>query len=434
MGVFIPIAVLVAAYITTAVIVIEAITALTLVAIIAAAVAVAATGISTYYYIEGDIQNSMLFAGIAIAAGVGGIYVSYLSETAEVNALLAEGTGEAIAAAETAETSFAYSVVGYVDAAYSSWQSLAETLHLKLAAQIHQIAYLVSQDYRNMMAKIFNQVSDVSVAMGWGALTLNLLFENTRTMILDVSTSLGEGYDLSQIKWLNTYSAYLKEINQNASYYRANPSAFIDWISDNTYRPGLDAKAGTVRSIFSGIDSALGLIKVTAEDLTRFKNDTLKLVGDLPSVIRDQILPSVKKVTDDFDRFVKLTYDPAIKILDGSLKALGFDMEDQKKKASELISRLARPGKYLSEVDNEDVSFRQDDENIIGGIAERSEVRQMEHVSTTGDKYYEDLEAKIQEYEKEKPVSLTKAPEFLTLEPEKKEPVEKVTSPFVGDF
>jgi hypothetical protein len=434
MGVLLPIAILVAAYVATAVVIIEAITALTAIAIIAAVIAAASTAAATYFYIQGDIQNSMLFAGIAITAGIGGVYVSYISEVANVNALLAEGTAQAVAAAQAAQTSFAFTVVSYVDAAYSSWQTIADMLHLKLAAQINQIAYLVSEDYRNAFDNVFKQISQVSSAMGWGALTLNLLLENSRTLVLDVSSSLGEGYDIGQIKWLNTLNGFLTEFNKNSNYYRDNPARFIDFIADGTYRPALDAKAGTVRSIFQGIETALGLIKVTAEDLTKLKNDTLKLVGDLPQVIRDQIMPGLTKITNEFDNFIKLTYDPALKKIDAAMAIFGVDLEAEKVKAQALVQRLLRPGKYLSEIKDLDAVTRQEDEDMVADIATAPLKRQ---AAALLDTWKNPLLDGIKEIDLLENKPLPAPPDFLKLErvrAAKEEEIEKRESPFVGDY
>jgi len=434
MGVFVPVIFLILAYVGTAVAVIEAITAMTLIYIAIAVVAVISAGMATYYFAVGDMQNSMIFSGIAISAGVGSIYTAYLSEAATVNALLAEGTTSAIAAAEAAQTTWAFTVVTTIQNMYAGWQALATYLHLDILGSIHQIAYLLSEDYRNVVDKIWIEVSKVSVAIGWGPSVLNLLFENSRTLILNATSSIGQGYDIAQIKWLNTYSAFLKEFSSRGDYYARNPARLLDWIADNTYRPALDAQAATVRNFFEGINGALALIKITAEDLTRLKNDTLKLVGDLPLVIRHQIFPALKTLTDNFDNFIRLNYDPALKMIDGTLAILGVDMAEQKKTAADLVSRLSRPGHYLKEIDDLDAVLSREDEDMVNDIAGREQIRELNQISKTITGFYDDMIEEIDRWEK-RPIS--EAPGFLRLEKPSEaltEAMEKRTSPFVGDY
>lgn len=434
MGVFLPIAALVVAYVATAVVVIEAIITLYWIAIVAAIIAVAATALATYYYIEGDLQNSLLFSGIAIAAGIGGVYATYIMEAETASALMAEGTAEAIAEAEAIQNSYTFTIVGYADAVYTSWKSIAEALHLGLLAKIHQVAYLVSEDYRQAFDEVFWQISKVGMSLNWGPIALNLLFENARTLVLDVSSSLGENYDIGQIKWLSTFNEYLKEFNKNWEYYRAKPGRFITWIADNTYRPAIDAKATTVRAIFEGIESALGLIQVTAEDITKLKNDTLKLVGDLPEVLRNKIEPQLRQITDAFDDFVKLQYDPALKIINGSLEILGVDVDKNKQEARAIVQRLIRPGKYLAEINELDETARREDEDMVADISTRKSKRETEDVSQGWINPLKDGFKEITLHESRPPAP---APDFLKLEkaPElKKEGIEERNTPFVGDY
>jgi len=434
MGVFIPVIFLVAAYVATAAAVIQAVVAATLIYIALAVVAVVATGMATYYFAVGDIQNSMLFSGIAIGAGVGSVYLAYAAKAATVNTLLAEGTAAAITASQATATSYAYVVGTYVQVIYASWQELAGLLHLDILGSIHQIAYLLSEDYRKVMNDVFYQVSKVSESIGWGPMTLNLLFENSRTLILNSSSALGEGYDIGQVKWLNTFNQFLHEFSRGTDHYKSHPADLIDWIANNTYRPALDAQATSTRSLYQGIASALGLIKSGAESLTRFKNDVDRLVGDLPEVIRNQIQPQLNGIIKTYDDFIRLNYTPTIKLIDGTLTILGVDMTEQKKKAADLVARLSRPGHYLKEIDSLDTVLAREDEDMVNDLAGREQIRELNQISKTITGFYDDMIEDIERWEK-RPIS--EAPGFLRLERPTEVPteaMEKRTSPFVGDY
>uniref|UniRef100_A0A6H1ZP41 Uncharacterized protein n=1 Tax=viral metagenome TaxID=1070528 RepID=A0A6H1ZP41_9ZZZZ len=434
MGAILPIAIIIAAYIGTTAAVIAAVTTVTVVAIAAAVIAVAATAASTYFYVQGDIKNSMLMSGIALAAGIGGIYLTYTNIVGTQAALMAEGTAHAIAAAEAYNATAVMTMATWVHGVYSGWQTISSALHLDMLYKIHQIAYLVSEDYRLQWAKIYQQVNEVGTALGMGAHTLNLLFENARTAVLDISTGMGKRFDLAEVTWLSTYNEMLKEWDKTATQYAKNPENFIWWITQNVYRPGYDAKASAMLSIMRGVDSALGLVKSTAETLTKVRNDVMKLIGDLPEVIRKEIMPKLEKVVKEFDDFMKLTYDPTMKMINSAFAVVGKDLDEQKEKARLLTDRLKRPGHYLKEIDSLPDAERHEDELTLADIANRQMNRGAEDFAGMTNMFEsltdEDIERGIEVPE---PPAFPKA-KFKPYKPLEPGETEKKDSPFVGDY
>jgi hypothetical protein len=390
MGPFLPVAFIIAAYIATVTAVIVAIETVMIAAIIAAIVAAGASIAATYYYLQGDIQNSMLFSGIALAAGVGGVYVAYTATASNAALLMAEGTTEAIAASEAAQASLTMQIAGYASTVYNAYSSVAEALHLKLLYQVHQIAYLVSEDYRVMAQRIFNQIAEVSQAYGFGGHTLNLLFENTRATVLDVTTSMGNSFDVGEVKWLSTYNQILKEFSVNATNYAQNPHALLYWITNNVQRPGFDAKSATMRATFTGIESALGLIKSSTEAMTRIKNDLNKLIADLPAVMTRGFKPDLDRVNRKIDDFIRLNYDPVVKQISASFKGVAEDLKKSRDDMSKVNQRLARPGRYLAEIKTLPPAERAEDEREVSEI-----------VSNAMSEEYQNMESALQE-EREK--------------------------------
>jgi hypothetical protein len=370
MGAALPVILLVAGYVAAAAAIITAVTYVTVVLVIAAVIATLASAAATYYYSQGDIKNSMLFSGIAIAAGVGGVYVAYLSEAELAATLMEEGTAESLMAAEAVESETIMQLPTYASTVYAGWSEFAKAIQLDLLFKIHQIAYLVSEDYRTMMQKVFNQVSQVSNALGWGSMTLALLFQNVRTSVMDISTTMGTGYDLAEVKWLQTYNELLKDWSNNAKKYESDPHALLWMIANSVERPGYDAKGATTRTVMQGVESALTLVKTTVEGATKIKNDLTKLISDLPAVIRDQWMPEIRKLNAQVDDFIRLNYNPAMKAVDAAFKSVGDDLGYQKKKAAELADRLKRPGKYIAEIETLEPKDRIDDSKTIARVVD----------------------------------------------------------------
>lgn len=373
----IPVAIIIVAYVATISAIIVAIETVLIVAIIAAIIATGASLAATYYLIQGDVQKSMMFSGIAIAAGVGGVYIGYASMASESALLMAEGTAQAVAASEAAQASATMTIAAYAQSVYTTYETIVDAFHLKLLYQVHQVAYLVSEDYRQAAQGVFNQVAKISEVYGFGSLTLNLLFENTRTSVLDISTAMGSSFDLAELKWMVTYNEILKEFSRNATNYQQNPHALFYWLTNNVHRPGYDAKSATMRAAYTGIESALSLITATTKDAIRIRNDLTKLVADLPVAISGGIMPEIRKINKDIDNWIKLNYDPAVKVLTKGLTDLGKDLKGETEKVKALNQRLLRPGRYLREIRTLPPEQKQEDLNDVSSLAADGMVEDM---------------------------------------------------------
>jgi len=402
--------------------------------IIAAIVAVAATIASIYFYIQGDIKNSMLFAGIGIAAGVGGIYTGYVAQATEAAALLSEGTTVSIAAAEVMYTQGALYIASYAQSVYSTFQSFLEAIHFKTLVRIHQLVYLISEDYRTQVDKIFSQIREISAALGYGADFMQLILRDTRNLVFDISSSIGKPYDLSEITWMNTFSDFMKDFADKASSYRNNPNRLLWDIDMMIVKPGVDAKAYSMQVFIAGIERGIEGIKILAEDVIRIRNDVVRFAADLPEVIRGKILPEVNRVARQIDDFLKLTYDPVMKVIDASFAVVGAEIELRKKEVAKISDRIRRPGKYLQEIQYLDVEEQKQDYEAIAEVTShttREEFREY-------DLAHEWAAKKLLADELARQV-VSAAPEILRLEPTgPKVPgppgPDKTDTPFVGDY
>jgi hypothetical protein len=183
-----------------------------------------------------------------------------------------------------------------------------------------------------------------------------------------------------------------------------------------------------------GVESALSLVKSTAEVATKVRNDLTKLIGDLPEVIRKQWEPEVKKVVKQFDDFMKLNYDPMMKQISAAFDTVGKMIEEDREKAKALNERLSRPGKYLSEIKELPEEERMLNEDLVADI-----------VDTAHDRAYEPMSAltdSLEEMNKEtaaKEVEIPPPPPVMRgkISPFKWRAVKPITgrkTPFVGEY
>jgi len=252
---------------------------------------------------------------------------------------------------------------------------------------------VISPEYRRAMSSIFSQISQVSAALGWGADTMFLLFRNTRTLVLDASTAFGRSFDLAEISWFKSWSDFLRDTAHKMNDYKRDPGLFLSDLAELIERPYQNAKANIMNTIFSGIDTAAKLINNVAETVKTLNDDLRRLIFDLPESIRKQVEPMIKPVSDQINNFIKFTYEPAMKAYDKAIGQVADDLNLTRSNVSNIIDRLKKPGKLVTEV-----AALPDDEEArelfdLGGAALRPARAQLdafaEVIHSEVAKYYE---------------------------------------------
>lgn len=270
----------------------------------------------------------------------------------------------------------------YVESFYLYYASFLSAISWTTVLAVHNIAYLLSKDYRDMINGLYQQIGQVSQAIGLGAESLYLFFQNARTLVIDASTSLGQRYDLASVSWLSSFSGYLKTIKGDMSIYAKNPGQLIQDLAQYLEKPAQDAKAEGMQVVYGSIQAISGFVNDALQTTKKLEQDVLRLTADLPESIRRYVKPITDKLDKDLNDFVKLVYLPAKLALDGALKGFGLEQDAQKERIHGITQRIARPGQYLKEVDALPDEERSADENDIGEIAMRASFREL--MSTEG--------------------------------------------------
>ncbi|GAI32621.1 unnamed protein product, partial [marine sediment metagenome] len=180
-----------------------------------------------------DVIGSIVEAVVDVVASVISAVVNFISDNIILVALIAAGVfclyyyGFAVMMADLAlecellalaNISYmeigAYALGEFVASIGICMGSFLDAIHFTTLLQVHQIAYILSGDYREMMSHVYNEIAEVSGALGLGSGYLILLHRNARNVILDVSGMMGRSYDVAEITWLQQYSDYLKKFNE----------------------------------------------------------------------------------------------------------------------------------------------------------------------------------------------------------------------------
>jgi len=342
-------------------------------AAIGAAVASAATAVAAVVATAATVIAS---AAAAAAAWVwSGITAAY-AFVAEAVADISFGwsvAGEVYAGTTSlAGTSLFTQVAAYAHVLVLSFGGFLEAIHFTTLLTIHEIAYIVSDDYRAMWSKVYSEFGEISYALGYSADFLNIIIRDSRNVVLDAAAMMGQSYDLAEVTWIKSFQGYLKIFSDQASKYTKNPAAVFYDIDRMLTKPAVDNKAGIMQMTFQTIDSAIKFVRTGIEQTDKLRVDLGKLISDLPHQIRDEIKPWFDKVTKDFADWIQTEYRPSLKAIDGIINVLERRQEVQHKNTSDLVNRLRHPGDYLKEIDTFSENERRRQEREVSEIAFRA--------------------------------------------------------------
>lgn len=375
------------------------------------------------------IENPVLALAV-IAVGVFVVGPAIATAFADVSALATGSLGVGLTAWDIAVVG----VYSFVETLSASWVAFATAIHFKTLMSIHTIATMVSEDYRALMVNVYSQISVVSEALGYWPAFMTLAMTNTRNLVIDVSTSLGYSYDLSEITWLGEMNRFLAHVAGSTHLYVDKPEMLLLALQQGIEERYGDTKAEYVRSIFLGVGAVIATTEVIVKDVAKINTDIKKLVDELPTQLKGDWTEDIKEFIKPFDDFQVNVFAPTVKTLNGLLATLGYEQTKTGNDLKGLVYRLRNPGDYIKEID----SFRADErlrqESIIADIASRPYHRDSEQLRQEYQLTESRLKAVVSILEREIPLPAWHVPEIITpIRPASVAAIPRATW-FVGDY
>lgn len=421
-------------------------------AIASAATAIASVVSSIVSWVVGAVGSIVSAIGSAIGSVVGVIVEAATAVYDFVASAVSAITGTVAADAafvggEVASTASMYgyyvgsmvayyfsSLVSYASTIYSVVSTLYETLHLDTVMKVHNIAYMVSDDYRSTVNKIYDEIGEVSRVLGYGAEFLGLVFRDARNIILDVSAVAGRKYDLAEVAWMEELHKYFHKFADNVDRYRANPGQLFWDIDQWMIRSNVDTKAAIFQSLYTNLMSVTELIRGTVETVDKFREDLGKLIADLPSFIRKEVEPMLGPILEEYDKFIKIDYKPTMTRFDRIMGTIVAQQKEQTTEVDGLVNRLKRPGDYLSEIERFPKAERERQEKQVAEIASKPYDEQASEVAESLKPRIYRLNRIAEALKKELPPIEWEAGEVVTPQRPAKTPIEPRKTWFVGEF
>lgn len=360
---------------------------------IVAAVAVVATAIAAAaaYVISALVTGAEFLVTTAVP-----YIISAAKEIAAKSLVKLISTVSAIGQATVKTTQL---IVNWSKDINAAIQEFLKTIHFSTIIGIHQIAVLVSDDYRDIMRKVWGEVSKVSKAMFGTAEFMHTILLNTRAIVLDVATSTGQTYDLAEITWIEQEVDILKKIQYRTQKYSEHPEKLLEDINSDILKPFLDFKGQVVQTILSSVDGLGQSVAAISETIDSFPASIQAIKDTIPDSIKKIAEPYVSKVETAFadwkkDEFLPV-FNPVKQQAQDTAVALGFTKQD----VETLENRLLTPGTFLREIANLPQDERAREEKLISDLA-------LKEIRTSA-------ENTISDYETNKPDIIGQLPDLI---------------------
>ena len=266
---------------------------------------------------------------------------------------------------------FKLALVAFTDVMGAGFSAFLAAIHYETLLGIHNIAELVSPTYRDVLGKIYGEISKVSDALGYGPYFLLLLTQNSKRLVQDVSSTFGMEWDLSEVQWLSTFQGYMTKFSGAAYKYRDNPEALLFDMGRWVETDAVNAKGSFMGNLTKTLDNVVKDVENFVGDLVTIRDDVNKMVAQLPEKISKQIGEAISPYISKFDDFITDTYDPYRKEIDRLVDGVKEIQDAQRLRMLSLADRLKKPADYLLEIDDLDEEARLDQERKLADLSTR---------------------------------------------------------------
>lgn len=313
-----------------------------------------------------------------------------------------------------------------------TFQSFLQAIHFKELLSMHKMGMILSKDYREMMNKVYKEISEFSYQVFGTTETLHLLLQGGRQMIYSMSSAVGYPVDIAELEFIQTMDETLQKISERADDYADNPELIFDDLAEWVYSP-LGDKYSTINQGFVlALEGVVQGVDGLAQQVFNINHQTQQMVSYLPSPLRGKVQDILEPLDERITTFQYDIYEPKMSELDGALNESQRNTRENKEEVSGLTRRLLNPADYITEIDKLDSSDRDREKRKINVSLNEPVDRDIEELDTAIDKEVEaDIEAK-----EIIPEPKTVPPDFMELEPEKKiTPVARQRTGWsVGDY
>lgn len=315
-----------------------------------------------------------------------------------------------------------------------TFQSFLQAIHFKELMMLNQMAMILSKDYREMMLKVYQQISEFSQQVFGRAEVLQLLLQGSRQLIYASSSAVGYPVDIAEVEWVQYLDETLSKVADNAEKYQNTPEAIFDDIAEWVYKPIGDKYSTINQGFVTFTEGLVNSVGGLTETVFGINEQTQNVVSYLPSPLRGTLQKTLEPIDNRITEFQYDVYEPKMAEIDHVLSQTAKENETNRQRMSSLTDRLINPADYLTELDDLPTEVRVPEKRKIDISLQEPERQEIDQVNTHVKEYQ--VETDIQFEEIRVPAPITRQPIVLDKEPVdiKKPPVQGRSGWFVGDY
>lgn len=259
----------------------------------------------------------------------------------------------------------------YGDTAKEYVNSFLDYIHFDTLKDLHDIGYIVWEDYREVINEFYKGVSEWSGALGLDASFVTLALSDARNLIMDVGSLTGHSYDINELTWVNELTGFMQEVEKKSSDYEENPGYFLIDLQQWFDADYVQAKSSFQLNLFGVIKEAAGFITDNTTKLEKLKEDLEQAVLHLPESISRPIYEKLDKGFKAFDSLIEDTINPTLVKLEGVGEVLSGHANRTEGHLDVIDNLMANPGTLLTNINQLPEIQRLEQEAQISEISTR---------------------------------------------------------------
>lgn len=234
-------------------------------------------------------------------------------------------------------------LVDHIAKLLHDFEALLNAIHFKTIMLIIQIASIVSPAFRAVMKKVYDAISRLSKALGFGPEFLILALRNSRTLIMDVSSMLGRSYDIGRVQWLASMNAWMKKAATLFDRYKNHPELVFEDLEEDIEKNFANDGAGAMSGLWGTVAGVTQTLLDTAIDLGKINADLVKLVNDLPETVRKNLPEQLLKWMWEGSWLMQWTVLPGLTNLNTLVGAHAAELLSLRTAATAAAARILAP-------------------------------------------------------------------------------------------
>jgi len=223
------------------------------------------------------------------------------------------------------------------------FEALLEAIHFKTILLCIQIAQIISPAFRAMMKKVYDAISRLSAALGFGPDFLVMALRNSRTLVMSVGAVIGRTYDLGQVKWLSELNTWLQKASTMSERYKNHPELVFEDLENDIEKNFANDGAGVMAGVFGTVAGVANAVLSAAQDLVKVNTDLYKLLNDLPKAVRENLPDGLLKWMWEGSWYMNNKVLPDLIKLDGLIETHAAELLRLKNEAQAAAARILSP-------------------------------------------------------------------------------------------